>query len=304
MFDRSVKNLKCVLVAWVVLCSVTGFAQDKDLKVKFTTTKGVIEAKLFYKEVPNTVANFVELARKGFYNGLLFHRVVPGFMIQGGDPKGNGTGGPGYTFADEFHPSLKHSKPGMLSMANSGPNTNGSQFFITVNETPHLDNRHAIFGEVISGMDIVNAIATTPTNGEKPKTDIKMDKVEIIGDWYKPVEVKKQKEIADADLKELTKKPVESLLAKIGEAQGFGKLTQASYVEGMARGSNAQIRYNATFAKHQGSQFVAIVMIKDKAVEIQQFQFARGQSGSVPPAGEQKGSVPAAQGQTSKGAKH
>src|SRR5690242_7255053 len=104
---------------------------DSDVKVKITTTMGVIEAKLFAKQVPKTVSNFVELARKGFYNGIVFHRVIPDFMIQTGDPKGDGTGGPGYSFNDEFVPELKHSKPGMLSMANAGPNTNGSQFFIT-----------------------------------------------------------------------------------------------------------------------------------------------------------------------------
>lgn len=251
-------------------------ADEKELKVKFTTTKGVIEAKLFYKEAPNTVNNFVELARKGFYNGLLFHRVVPGFMIQGGDPKGNGTGGPGYTFGDEFNPSLKHSKPGILSMANSGPDTNGSQFFITVKETPHLDNRHTIFGEVTTGMDVVNAIVSAPTNGEKPKTDIKMDKVEIIGDWFKVSEVKKQKEVTDAEIKDLAKKPVEALLAKIGDGLGLGKMTNATYSDGMARGSQAQVRFSVDFAKQKGCQFVALLSIKDKTAEVQQFQFARG----------------------------
>ncbi len=252
--------------------------EEQELKVKFTTTMGVVEAKLFYKEAPKTVSNFVELARKGFYNGLLFHRVVPSFMIQGGDPKGNGTGGPGYTFADEFSPSLKHSKPGMLSMANSGPDTNGSQFFITVKETPHLDNRHTVFGEVTSGMDIVTAISNTPTNGERPKKDVKMEKVEIIGDWFKPVEVKKQKELVENDLKALSKKTVETLLTKIGEAEGFGKMTQATYTDGVSRGSQAQVRYTVNYAKHQGAQFVGVLTVKDKSVELQQFQFARGQT--------------------------
>ena len=120
----------------------------------FDTTEGRFKAKLFEAEAPKTVQNFVDLAEgkktgKPFYDGIVFHRVIPDFMIQGGCPEGTGRGGPGYKFADEFHPSLKHAKPGILSMANAGPNTNGSQFFITVAPTPHLNNRHAIFGEVV-----------------------------------------------------------------------------------------------------------------------------------------------------------
>lgn len=259
-------------------------AADQELKAKITTTMGVIEAKLFYKEAPKTVSNFVELSRKGFYNGLLFHRVVPNFMIQGGDPKGNGTGGPGYTFADEFSPTLKHDKPGRLSMANSGPDTNGSQFFVTVKETPHLDNRHTIFGEVTSGMDVAKAISETPTNGEKPKKDVKIEKIEIIGDWFKPVEVKKSKELTDGDIKDVTKKPVEALLAKIGDAMGLGKMNQATYTDGMARGDKAQVRYTVNYAKNQGAQFVALLQVKDKTAEIEQFQFAKGQPGGGGPA--------------------
>ena len=115
----------------------------------FNTSKGDIRIQLFEKLVPNTVANFVKLIEDGFYNGLKFHRVIPDFMIQGGCPLGNGTGGPGYQFADEFHPELKHDGPGVLSMANSGPNTNGSQFFITHVETPWLDGKHSVFGKVL-----------------------------------------------------------------------------------------------------------------------------------------------------------
>ena len=115
---------------------------------------------LFDDKAPNTVNNFVFLARDGFYDGVTFHRVIPGFMAQGGDPTGTGRGGPGYRFADEFHPDLKHDRPGILSMANAGPNTNGSQFFITLVPTPHLDGAHAVFGEVVEGMDVVNAISS------------------------------------------------------------------------------------------------------------------------------------------------
>jgi peptidyl-prolyl cis-trans isomerase A (cyclophilin A) len=144
------------------------------------TDKGRIVVELFQKEVPKTVANFVTLTNKGFYNGLLFHRVIPGFMVQTGDPEGTGRGGPGYTFKDEFHPQLRHDAPGILSMANRGPDTNGSQFFITVAATPWLDNRHTVFGKVIEGMDVVNAIVNTPRNAQdKPLQDVRMTSVTI-----------------------------------------------------------------------------------------------------------------------------
>ena len=123
------------------------------------TNKGTIRLQLFDDKVPKTVANFEKLAGDGFYNGLKFHRVIEDFMIQTGCPKGNGTGDAGYKFDDEFHPDLKHSGPGILSMANAGPNTNGSQFFITHVATPWLDGKHSVFGEVIEGQEIVNAIA-------------------------------------------------------------------------------------------------------------------------------------------------
>ncbi len=122
------------------------------------TSKGTIRIQLHDDKTPKTVANFEKLAGEGFYNGLKFHRVIPDFMVQGGCPQGTGTGGPGYKFADEFHPQLKHDRPGVLSMANSGPNTNGSQFFITHVATPWLDNKHSVFGNVIEGQDVVDAI--------------------------------------------------------------------------------------------------------------------------------------------------
>ncbi len=124
----------------------------------FHTSKGDFTIELFADKVPNTVNNFVFLAKDGFYNDTTFHRVIKDFMVQGGDPEGSGRGGPGYKFKDEFHASLKHSGPGVLSMANSGPHTNGSQFFITHLATPHLDGKHAVFGKVVKGMDVVNAI--------------------------------------------------------------------------------------------------------------------------------------------------
>jgi peptidyl-prolyl cis-trans isomerase A (cyclophilin A) len=151
----------------------------------FDTTEGNFKIKLFADEAPKTVENFVSLAEgaktgKPFYDGLIFHRVIPNFMIQGGCPQGTGTGGPGYKFADEFHPSLRHSKKGILSMANSGPNTNGSQFFITVAATSWLDNKHTVFGEVVEGYDVVEKISKVPKNsGDRPSKDVKINSVTI-----------------------------------------------------------------------------------------------------------------------------
>ena len=162
----------------------------------FTTTEGNFKVRLFDEDVPKTVANFTELAegskeftdpatgsktRRPFYDGLVFHRVIEGFMIQGGDPLGTGTGGPGYKFADEFSPKLRHTKPGLLSMANAGPNTNGSQFFITLAATPWLDNKHSIFGEVVDGMEVVQKIGSTPTikPNDRPAKPITITSVKI-----------------------------------------------------------------------------------------------------------------------------
>ena len=129
------------------------------LTAVFETSKGQVRIELFEDDAPLTVANFVNLARRGFYDGLKFHRVIPNFMIQGGDPTGTGRGGPGYNFADEFSPRRRHDAAGILSMANAGPGTNGSQFFITHGPQPHLDGRHSVFGRVASGQDVVDAIA-------------------------------------------------------------------------------------------------------------------------------------------------
>ena len=166
------------------------------LYAHFTTTDGNFTARLFEEEVPQTVANFVGLAdgtkewtdprsggtmKQPYYNGTVFHRVIAGFMIQGGDPLGQGTGGPGYRFNDEFNAKLRHSKAGILSMANSGPNTNGGQFFITLDPTPWLDNKHSVFGEVVEGMDIVKKIGSTATSkpGDRPVKPITIQSVTV-----------------------------------------------------------------------------------------------------------------------------
>ncbi|MDE2492038.1 MAG: peptidylprolyl isomerase [Elusimicrobia bacterium] len=144
------------------------------------TTLGKIAVELFPKEAPDTVANFLKLVDKKFYDGVLFHRVIPGFMIQTGDPTGTGRGGPGWTILDEFHPKLRHDKPGVVSMANAGPDTGGSQFFITHGPTPHLDDRHAIFGQVIEGQDVVVKIGAADRGpGDRPRTPIKMETVRL-----------------------------------------------------------------------------------------------------------------------------
>jgi peptidyl-prolyl cis-trans isomerase A (cyclophilin A) len=149
---------------------------------EFRTNKGTFEVELFEDKAPITTKNFIDLVEKGFYDGVIFHRVIDGFMIQGGDPTGTGRGGPGYTIKDEFHPSLKHTSEGILSMANAGPNTGGSQFFITLAPTPWLDGRHAIFGKVIEGMDVVRAIGKVPTlPGDRPVDEVKIEQVTISG---------------------------------------------------------------------------------------------------------------------------
>jgi cyclophilin family peptidyl-prolyl cis-trans isomerase len=148
--------------------------------VTIQTNHGTITAEMFSEVAPKTAGNFIDLAKKGFYDGVIFHRVIDGFMIQGGDPTGTGRGGPGYTIPDEFAPGLQHDTEGLFSMANAGPNTGGSQFFITLVATPWLDRKHAIFGKVTDGMDIVKAIGKTKTGpGDRPVNDVVMEKVTV-----------------------------------------------------------------------------------------------------------------------------
>ena len=169
-------------------------AGDK-LLATFKTSMGDMTAELYWDKVPNTVGNFVGLAKgskewsmpgskeklhRPLYSGTIFHRVIPGFMIQGGDPMGSGMGGPGYQFGDEFNPALRHDGPGVLSMANAGPNTNGSQFFITEGPTPHLNNRHTVFGKVVQNLELVNKIAQVPRDrGDKPLQNVTLLEVVI-----------------------------------------------------------------------------------------------------------------------------
>lgn len=156
-------------------------SENMNTKVELETTMGTMKIQLYDDKAPKTVKNFKDLVEKGFYDGTIFHRVIKNFMIQGGDPTGTGTGGPGYKIQDEFGAGLKHNKKGILSMANAGPNSGGSQFFITLVPTPWLDGRHAIFGELIEGMDVLDKIGTTPTKaGDKPITEVKIIKATIV----------------------------------------------------------------------------------------------------------------------------
>ena len=190
---------KLLLAAFIFAVMGVNMAEAQEKKgplyATMKTGMGDIVLVLFEDKAPKTVANFVGLAsgtkdwtdpktgqptKRPLYNGTIFHRVIPDFMIQGGDPLGRGTGGPGYRFEDEFSPDLKHSKPGILSMGNAGPNTNGSQFFITVRATPHLDGRHSVFGEVVKGQEVVNAIVNTPRGpNDKPVKDVVINEVII-----------------------------------------------------------------------------------------------------------------------------
>jgi peptidyl-prolyl cis-trans isomerase A (cyclophilin A) len=207
---RVLETTVCGVIAislMAVMSAAGPAAQSKDKKdekekklspgtyARFNTSEGNFVIKLFDTQVPKTVENFVGLAegtkewtdpksgdkvKRPFYDGLVFHRVIDGFMIQGGCPLGNGTGGPGYKFADEFNSKLRHNKAGILSMANAGPNTNGSQFFVTLGPTPHLDDRHSVFGEVVEGMDIVKKIGKVRTGAnDRPAKPVTMDSVKI-----------------------------------------------------------------------------------------------------------------------------
>ena len=177
--------MRAALVGMALLVGVGGMAsvargESAHPRAKIEMTKGAIVVELYPDQAPKTVANFVKLAKQGFYNGIIFHRVIPSFMIQTGDPTGTGRGGPGYTFEDEFSPKLHHDAPGTLSMANAGPGTNGSQFFITLAPTPWLDGKHTIFGRVVEGQSVVEQIGAAQRDAnDKPLQPIAMTKVTI-----------------------------------------------------------------------------------------------------------------------------
>lgn len=224
------------------------------LYAKFHTSKGEILVALEYEKTPGTVGNFVGLAEgnleneakpqgKPYYDGLIFHRVIPDFMIQGGDPKGTGVGGPGYQFEDEIHPDLKHDRPGILSMANAGPGTNGSQFFITHVATPWLDGKHTVFGHVVEGQDVVNAI----------KQGDKIEKLEIIREGeaaknFNAVETFRQFNGAKAEREAAAKKQQEELMGEL--AQGFEQTSSGLRYKMVSEGNGKQAEKGKTVSVH------------------------------------------------------
>lgn len=224
------------------------------LYAKFNTNKGEILVQLEFEKTPGTVGNFVGLAEgkldnkaipqgKPYYNGLKFHRVIPDFMIQGGDPKGNGTGGPGYNFADEIHPDLTHDAPGKLSMANAGPGTNGSQFFITHTATPWLDGKHTVFGSVIEGQDVVNAIA----QGDKIES-LEILRVGAAAEGFNGVEEFRSFNGAKEDREAAAKKQQEELLGEL--SQGFAKTSSGLRYKIEEKGDGPKAEKGKTVSVH------------------------------------------------------
>lgn len=224
------------------------------LYAKFNTTKGSILVNLEYKKTPGTVGNFVGLAEgnmenqaipqgKPYYNGLKFHRVIPDFMIQGGDPQGSGAGGPGYQFDDEIHPDLKHDGPGVLSMANAGPGTNGSQFFITHIETAWLDGKHTVFGKVVEGQDVVNAVA----QGDVIES-LEIVRVGADAESFNAVETFRQFNGAKAEREAAAKKEAEQQLEEL--AAGFDKTDSGLHYKIIQKGDGAQAEKGKTVSVH------------------------------------------------------
>ena len=251
-------NLICLALFAIFLTSCEEYPDLADgLYAKMNTNQGEILIQLHHDKTPMTVGNFVSLAEgnnsmvddkfegKNFYDGIIFHRVIKDFMIQGGDPDGTGQGGPGYKFPDEIHPDLKHSSKGILSMANAGPNTNGSQFFITLKETPHLDGRHTVFGEVVEGQNVVDQIGETETAAQdRPVEEVKIENIEII---------RKGKEAKNFDAFEALTKGIEDQEAK-KQAEEEEK---AKMFDEMSEGfeeTESGLRYKITEENPEGEQ--------------------------------------------------
>ncbi|MGY3795063.1 peptidylprolyl isomerase [Aquimarina sp. 433] len=256
------------------------------LYAKFNTTKGSILVNLEYKKTPGTVGNFVGLAEgnmdnqaipqgKPYYNGLKFHRVIPDFMIQGGDPQGTGAGGPGYKFDDEIHPDLKHDGPGVLSMANAGPGTNGSQFFITHVETAWLDGKHTVFGKVVEGQDVVDTIAQGDT----------IDSLEILrvgaeAENFNAVETFRQFNGAKAEREAAAKKAAEQLLEEI--AAGFDKTESGLRYKIIQKGDGVQAEKGKTVSVHYKGSLTDGTVFDSSYKRNQPIDFSLGMGQVIP----------------------
>jgi len=278
ILKHTMKILFLALLVSFTSCEQQKYPDLEDgLYAEFVTNKGIMVAKLHYKEVPVTVANFVALVEgthpnlpdslkgKRYYDGTTFHRVIDQFMIQGGDPTGTGAGSPGYKFLDEFHPSLKHDKPGILSMANAGPATNGSQFFITEIPTPNLDNKHAVFGELVIGLDVQDSISNVEVNrsDNKPVDPVIIETINIIRkgkdaeafdaakvyteDLSKVEERQNQlKEEENQKIKESAKVAAESFLTKNADLTGTVKKLDTGVVMIFTKEDAAAVKPNST----------------------------------------------------------
>lgn len=249
------------------------------LSAKLVTTLGDIEVELNAEKAPLTVGNFVELAKKGFYDGTVFHRVVPKFVIQGGDPKGDGTGGPGYCFADEIAPDLKHDRPGILSMANSGPDTNGSQFFVTLAKTPSLDGKHAVFGAVTAGLDVVEKIGALKQEKGKPAEKVTLTKVEIKGEFAAP-ELTRIPELGKDALEKAAATRVRAVLDGLAKGVDLGKVERFALTNGKSRCGETQLTYEVDFAKEKGAKLLVYGFADGKTFLLKQLQFGRSATAS------------------------
>lgn len=253
----------------------TEIKEKKELVAEVETTMGKFKIRLFHEQVPRTVSNFIELVKADFYKNLTFHRVIPGFMVQTGDPEGTGQGGPGYTFKDEFHPELRHDRKGMVSMANAGKDSNGSQFFITVGPAPHLDDRHAVFAEVIEGYDVVEKISKVESDGTKPKSEIKMLKISLLADWFKPVAFEKIKEMSEQEMNQLSQKVAKKIFEQLGATLELGPLAAVEFVEARSRFGTMNISYSASFAKAKDTKLLLLGRPSGKKFEVDRVQFIR-----------------------------
>ncbi len=252
---------------------------------KITTEKGEILINLTYKLTPGTVGNFVALAEGNleneavpqgtpYYNGLKFHRVIPDFMVQGGDPKGTGTGGPGYNFDDEFHPDLRHDSPGVLSMANSGPSSNGSQFFITHIETPWLDNKHSIFGNVIEGMDVVNVIEQEDT------MNVEIIRVGEEAKNFNAVETFRSFTGAKAEREDAAKKAQDEMMGKLSE--GFEETESGLRYKIIQKGDGVTPEKGQTVAVHYKGMFADGGVFDDSYKRGNPIEFPVGKGNVIP----------------------